>query len=45
MPSGSGDQLVVDELGDVDVEVTDYDYTGNVALSLLCLLLVLKRGD
>ena len=28
MPSGSGDQLVIDELGDVDVEVTDYDYTG-----------------
>ena len=43
MHSGSGDQLVVDELGDVDA--TDYDYTGNVALSLLCLLLVLEGGD
>ena len=43
MHSGSGDQLVVDELGDVDA--TDYDYTDNVALSPLCLLLVLEGGD
>ena len=44
-PSGSGDQLVVDVLEAGTVEVTDYDYTGNVAISPLCLLLVLEGGD
>ena len=45
VPSDSGDQLVVDVLENGTVEVTDYDYPGNVALSLLCLLLVLEGGD
>ena len=45
MPSDSGDQLVVDVLENGTVEVTDYDYPGNVVLSLLRLLLVLEGGD
>ena len=45
VPSDSGDQLVVDVLEAGTVEVTDYDYTGNVAISPLCLLLVLEGGD
>ena len=41
MPSGSGDQLVVDELGDGIVEMTSYRLHGKrSSLSLLCLLLL-----